>query len=554
MSWFNNLTFRYKLMLPLGLLAALILFMAISAMMIIKDLSQTTHNVASNDIAALNYLLQADRDLYQALVAERSMIFVDVESDNFKKLTASHHENVQQARERIGKFIQIANTSGFAKSLGMLPLFKNYEKLRDQWEAQTNEVVRQRASNTRSGRNTSIEMSFGSSAKAFNAMRGVIDNLSEQMLKQIDVISNSSDIKAASANLNMTILLVIAIVLCAFLALVFPILISRPMQQLIRHVEAIAEGEGDLTVRLEENSHDEMGQLARAFNRFISNLQGIISQVAASSTQLSSSSEELTMSSQHASEMVSRQRNETEQVATAINQMAATVQEVANSANEAARAADQADQESAQGRTVVMQTIDAIKTLAGDVERSAQVISRLKGESQNIGSVLDVIKGIAEQTNLLALNAAIEAARAGEQGRGFAVVADEVRTLAQRTQQSTQEIEQMIGSLQSGANEAEDAMGQSRDRAHHTVEQAGHAGESLDAITRSVATIRDMNTHIATASEEQSSVANELNRSVVNIHQVSEESEQQASSMLAACHDLATMGEQLQQVVARFRI
>lgn len=554
MNWFNNLSFRYKLMLPLGILAILILFMAFTSLVIIRDLGSTTRDVTSNDIAALNYLLQADRDLYQAIVAERSMIFVDVDSDNFKQLTKSHSENVEQARERVGKFMEIAQQTGIAEQLDMLPQFESYTQLRDQWEKETQEIVKLRSSNTRTGRNTAIEMSFTTSAESFNNMRDIIDNLGEKMLTRIDSLKNASEEKVSSAILQMTIIVIVAIVLCAFLAIIFPLMITKPMNQLIRHVQDIAEGEGDLTVRLKETSTDEMGQLARAFNQFISNLQGIIAQVASSSIRVSESSEGLSQSSQRASEMVSLQRNETEQVAQAIHQMVGTVQDVADSANEAARAADQADQESSEGRNVVMQTIDAIEKLAGDVERSSKVISRLRSESQNIGSVLDVIKSIAEQTNLLALNAAIEAARAGEQGRGFAVVADEVRTLAQRTQQSTQEIEQIIDALQAGANEAEEVMSLSRDRASKTVEQAAHAGDSLTAITQSVATIRDMNSQIASASKQQSTVADELNRNVTNIHQVSEQSEQQSNMMLDACNELAKMGEQLQQVVARFRV
>ncbi|MGD8525322.1 MAG: methyl-accepting chemotaxis protein [Thioalkalispiraceae bacterium] len=554
MAWFNNLSFRFKLMIPLGVLAALIIFMALTALTIITNLGETTQEVAKTDIEALDNLLQADRDLYQALVAERSMIFVDVESEQFNKLTASHGENVQQARDRIGKFMQIASDAGFAESQDMLPLFESYTQKRDQWEALTNKIVQQRASNTRSGRNTAIEMSFGNSAKAFTAMRDIIDMLTEKMKARVEVTQKASEEEVTTSIFEMSILVLVAVVLCGFMAFIFPSLITRPMRQLIGHVNDIAEGEGDLTARLDVNSRDEMGQLAEAFNRFITNLHEIISHVADSSTQVSNSSEELSQSSQQTSEIVSRQRNETEQVAAAINEMAATVQEVANSASEAANAADQADREASDGRQVVMQTIEAIGNLASDVERSSQVINRLKGESENIGSVLDVIKGIAEQTNLLALNAAIEAARAGEQGRGFAVVADEVRTLAQRTQESTQEIEQMIEALQVGANEAESVMSESRERAESTVEQAGQAGHSLESITQSVATIRDMNTQIATASEQQSSVANELNRSVTTIHQVSEESEQQSNSMLYACNELAQMGEQLQTVVGRFKI
>lgn len=329
--------------------------------------------------------------------------------------------------------------------------------------------------------------------------------------------------------------------------------ITQPLHQANDMLEDISRGAGDLTKRLTIDHNDEVGDLATNFNLFVDKLQTTINKVASTATQVTTASEELSMSTHAATEIVNRQRFETEQVATAINEMTATVHEVAHSANDAANAADKADQESEAGKAVVMQTIEAISELAREVENSADVIAKLKSESQNIGSVLDVIKGIAEQTNLLALNAAIEAARAGEQGRGFAVVADEVRTLAQRTQESTREIEQMIEALQKGSCHAEEVMSQSRGRAQQTVETASSAGDSLHAITRSVATIKDMNTQIAAAAEEQSSVAEEINKNISNIQSISEETASGSNQTKSACNELAGWGAELQQIVSQFK-
>ncbi|MFZ5593945.1 MAG: methyl-accepting chemotaxis protein [Pseudomonadota bacterium] len=253
------------------------------------------------------------------------------------------------------------------------------------------------------------------------------------------------------------------------------------------------------------------------------------------------------------SERTRQQRSETDRVATAMNEMSATVQEVARNAGQAANAAHQADEAARSGRQIVMQSIDAIDALAREVEHTAQVIQKLETESGSIGTVVDVIKSIAEQTNLLALNAAIEAARAGEQGRGFAVVADEVRTLASRTQQSTQEIQQMIQRLQHGASEAVQVMIQGRSQAQASVQQAAKAGESLEAITRAVSNITDMNTQIASAAEEQSAVAEEINRNILIISQVGDQSATGAQQTAAASEELARLAIQLRSLVTQFK-
>jgi methyl-accepting chemotaxis protein len=237
-----------------------------------------------------------------------------------------------------------------------------------------------------------------------------------------------------------------------------------------------------------------------------------------------------------------------------MNQMSATVQEVASNAEQASASADDGNNAATDGNRVVGQTISAISNLASDVQTSADVIETLKGDSENIGTVLDVIKNIAEQTNLLALNAAIEAARAGEQGRGFAVVADEVRTLAQRTQESTTEIEGLVEALQSGAQQAVDVMGNSRDQAENTVSQARLAGESLDAITQSVETIVNMNTQIASAAEEQSATTEEINRSVINIQDIAEQTAAGAVQTAASSTELNNLGEQMRGLVAKFKV
>lgn len=273
-----------------------------------------------------------------------------------------------------------------------------------------------------------------------------------------------------------------------------------------------------------------------------------------SASRIAVSSEQLLQIADTNSKDIARQTEETQQMATAITEMTATVQEVARSASEAADAASHADSESQAGADVVNQTIASIGELVSEVESAVSVISTLESESENIGMVLDVIRNIADQTNLLALNAAIEAARAGEQGRGFAVVADEVRSLASRTQESTQEIQQMMERLQNGTGEAVRVMHSSQEKTRETVAKAQLAGTSLESIKASVSTIHAMNTQIASAAEEQGVVANEINRSVVNIADISKKTAQGSSNSAEASRTLATLGEEMHGLVKQFKL
>ncbi|MFB1011345.1 MAG: methyl-accepting chemotaxis protein, partial [Thiopseudomonas sp.] len=285
-----------------------------------------------------------------------------------------------------------------------------------------------------------------------------------------------------------------------------------------------------------------------------SNLREALTDVNGVTTQLAAAAEELSVVTGQTSSGVNAQRVETEQVATAMNEMAATVQEVAQNSEEAAQAAQKADDQAQSGHKVLRTALEAIRHLSSDVQQSTQAMHRLNENSANISTVLTVINGIAEQTNLLALNAAIEAARAGEAGRGFAVVADEVRGLAQRTQESTAQIEDLIATLQKGAQDAVHMMDSSSQLAENTLELAHQADDELSAITRTVSEIQAMNMQIATAAEEQSSVAEEINRSVINVNTIADQSASAVEEMAASSADLARLGQSLQDLVSRFRV
>ncbi len=312
--------------------------------------------------------------------------------------------------------------------------------------------------------------------------------------------------------------------------------------------------DGDLTVNPGSSGNDELGAITNQTGLMIEKMNALVSQVISATTQVSNNAEQSAVIMQQSSNGIQQQNQEIDQVATAIEEMSATVQEVARNAAAAAEAADRAKDATSNGSSVVRDVAGSIQTLSGEVNQATDIIRELENESENIGTVLDVIRGIAEQTNLLALNAAIEAARAGEQGRGFAVVADEVRTLASRTQQSTEEIHAMIDRLQQGSRNAVSAMEAGQSKSADTVAKSGEARNALDAIDTAVSEINDMNAQIASAAEEQSAVAEEINRNVVAIRDISTESATSTQQTAASSQDLLQVARQLKSLVNEFKV
>lgn len=337
-----------------------------------------------------------------------------------------------------------------------------------------------------------------------------------------------------------------------FAAIVIGNHVARRTEKIIAALHAFAAG--DLSHKCPIPGKDEFAWMSWEYTNARNGFTKMVDEICQYTLQLSSSAEEMAKTTKSSKHNLNEQNAQTEQVATAMNEMVATIQEVARNASSAAESANHADSEAASGNQVMSESIKSINTLAQEVQRTFDFITKLKEESDSIGAVLDVIRGIAEQTNLLALNAAIEAARAGEQGRGFAVVADEVRTLASRTQESTQEIQEMIERLQAGANEAVTVMQEGRNRADVSVGHSAEAGKALQSIACVVDNIKNMNLQIATAAEEQSATADEINRNIVNISTFAHDTAAGAEQSSQAADELTHLATQLDEIVQRFKV
>jgi methyl-accepting chemotaxis protein len=383
-----------------------------------------------------------------------------------------------------------------------------------------------------------------------------LDTLSEQMLVSvaglIDKQTAQRDQEAALSRTTLTSVAALALFLGLSAAWLITLQIVVPLRQTLAAAGRIAKG--DLSRDLASRRRDEMGQLQGSMQEMTLSLRQLIGNIGDGVTQIASAAEELSAVTEQTSVGVNSQRDETDQVATAMNEMTNTVLDVARNAQQASEAATHADQQAREGDKVVNDAIEQIEQLAAEVANSTKAMNQLKLESEKIGGVLDVIKSVSQQTNLLALNAAIEAARAGEAGRGFAVVADEVRGLAQRTQESTEEIEELIAALQQGTQQVATTLDSSRSLTDNSVNLSRRAGSALEQITRTVSNIQDMNQQIATAGEQQSAVAEQITRNVVNVRDISDQTAAASDETAASSVELARLGVHLRDLVGKFKV
>ena len=538
---FADLGFRWKITLPISFLALLLILMGWLGMRGIDQVAASSGNLATRYLPAISLLLNADRDLYQAFIAERSLLGDEV-GEHAQTLRKSHAENLQQAQERVQQYAQMK------PGAEALALVEQFNQGFEQWRQISQRVVQLVDSDPQAA----STLSFGASEERFEVMREAIDKLGDLEDQAARSVGESAIAEGMTVATQQGTLVLVGLFGCILLVLGMPLVVLSPMRRLLQRVEQIAEG--DLRARVDVRSADELGQLGRAFNGFLDKLQPLIAEVGKVTAEVEAAARGMSSMATANDQLISGEHAAVDQVSTAATEMSAAVHEVARNAQSASEAARKAEEEASESARVVSDTILSIRQLAQEVEGTSQSIEALAEEASSIGSVMEVIRGIAEQTNLLALNAAIEAARAGEQGRGFAVVADEVRALAARTQESTKDIQLRIERLQEGVSRAVQAMHAGSGKARDSVERATGVDQALSDTTQAVRRINDMAAQIATACEEQSSVTEEIARNINDIRDLSDEASSNSAQSMRASQDLSGLSQRLAELVGRFRV
>ncbi|MGH8416597.1 MAG: methyl-accepting chemotaxis protein [Pseudomonas sp.] len=538
----RNINIAPRAFLGFSIIGLLMLALGVFALTQMSKINDATEQMASNSVPSIKSL---DR-LTEASIRLRVLsyrLLLNRDADSQQKtidLLAQRNRQIEEARAIYVKLIlapeEQAAYDQYVKLLG------DYRQLEDRMKSlsSANKLDELAPLLNNQLQNNSDQMNV------------VLAKLVEICTQQFNDAKKDASDQYSTAITMVVTLLIIATVLTLLFAWLLTNSITRPIHSALNAAEEIAEG--DLTRAIHVTGTDEAGRLLAAMLKMQSRLRDTLQRISGSATQLASAAEELNAVTDESARGLSQQNNEIEQAATAVNEMTSAVEEVARNAVSTSEASKNATTSASDGRDLVQETVSAIERMSSDVQGTATLIGNLADESRDIGKVLDVIRGLADQTNLLALNAAIEAARAGEAGRGFAVVADEVRALAHRTQQSTSEIERMIGSIQGGTEQAVNSMRSSTERAESTLNIAKGAGVALDTINSAVVEINERNLVIASAAEEQAQVSREVDRNLVNIRDLSTQSATGAHQTSAASNELSRLAVDLNGMVARFRL
>lgn len=542
MNW-RDLSLKWKLALPLGAITGLLLVLSVQQISMMQSSSNKFKSIYDNYVPAIDLTLNADRDLYQAQIAERTMAMGGLSPDNL----TSYHENIQQVDDRLNKVLTLDIEDNIKSDVNAFLTALN------QWRSNSNAMVSQLESKSISTTQATT-LSEGSLAQEFESIREILDNIGEDLSATagqyaIELEENSESSIAASIIFTGILMLI-----CAAIVHFFPKLIVQNIKLLQSALDEIANGKGDLRQRLPDIGHDEVGNVCHTFNRFLDSLQTLIQQVGNTTVEVNQYSDDMVATVGENTESVNELTASIQLVSTAINEMESAILEVSQNTQGVSNETLRADEESKKAAGIFQNTISEITGLTERVDHSVSDIQQLESEAQGIASVLDVIRGIAEQTNLLALNAAIEAARAGEQGRGFAVVADEVRSLASKTAESTADINQMILRLQQGVNNVVSSMDAVRSKASDTVNSAHLAESSLNEVNHNLGSMNSRILQVAAAIEEQSSVVESINGQISNINDLSESLGVKAVTVASVCMDLKKESNQLRNQVSNFTV
>ncbi|OCX17224.1 chemotaxis protein [Pseudomonas graminis] len=536
----RNMNIAPRAFLGFAFIAALVIGLSVFSVHRMAQIRQATIDMESNQLPSIGHLTgMLENSLRLRITSFRTLV---------NREPASLRETDARIAELIGK-LQAAK-----KAYAALPAEADELALYNQFEATLATFLGIQAN--------VLDLSHQDKVDDMRAlintrMKEATDLMGAQ-INQLIAINTKSATEAGeisrqeyeSANLSMIAVSTVAVLLTILLAWVLTRSIVNPMSRAVRAAEEISSG--DLTRSIEVDGKDEATLLLRALATMQRNLRQTIELISGSSTQLASAAEELSAVTEESSRGLQQQNNEIEQAATAVNEMTAAVEEVARNAVSTSEASQQSNQTARQGRERVIETVRSIQDMAQQIQATSGLVEGLAAQGRDIGKVLDVIRSIAEQTNLLALNAAIEAARAGEAGRGFAVVADEVRALAHRTAQSTTEIEQMVAGIQTRTGDAVQSMSRNTESTRTTLSLASSAGDALEMITEAIAQINERNLVIASASEEQAQVSREVDRNLVNIRDLAAQTAAGANQTSAASHELSRLAVDLKAMVAKF--
>ena len=540
MKW-SDLGLAKKLRLPIATVGILLLILSVLQITDMERISKEFSHINEEYIPGIELVLNADRDLYQAQIAERS-IALGLSEERFFKM---HEENIQQVETRLKKITNL----NISKSI--IADAKQFLVTFNEWRPKTEGIVKQ-VKDQRISIKEATQISTNDLDSAFEFMRDKLDLIGEQLGAQAAALQLHTVETKQQAMSKTFVLVLVAILITVCVAVFFPRMIIGPLNHLSQSLDELASGKGDLTKRMPRFGNDEIGRLSHSFNRFLSGMQSLMKRIQVVALEVNSASGQLQEGAQDSLTNSEHYASSMEMVSTANHEMGLAIQEVSTNTQQVSEEAKHSDQTAKQVSKDFHRAMQEIELLADNVMKSGLVIQEIVSETTNIASVLDVIKGIAEQTNLLALNAAIEAARAGEQGRGFAVVADEVRTLASKTQQSTGDINNMIENLRDGVNKAVESMKEGEERATSTVEYAKKSEDNLSHISSSLVSISDRILQVASAIEEQTSVIDEINSNLNGVNELSKNAQENTKLIDTAVKGLNQQSKSLTDQVSNF--